>query len=209
MPRRVYTYPAGMGWDWLNLAESIGAVITVVGVLLFIVNVLWSRRYGAIAPANPWGGATLEWAVSSPPPEYNFAVIPTVRGREPLWEAHDAILGRAGVEEPTPADPTRANARGGEEEAPVTVSLQPWRVLDAGKEALESTLLDADPQAVLRMPHDTLWPLVLSLALTALFVALLLKAPLWTALAGLACLASIAGWLWPTAATFPPPRSVA
>ncbi len=209
MPRRVYTYPAGLGWDWLNLAESVGAVVTVIGVLLFIINVLWSRRYGAIAPANPWGASTLEWAVSSPPPEYNFAVIPTVRGRDPLWEAHDAILGRAGAEDLAPADPTRATARGGEEEAPVTVALQPWRVLDAGKEALESTLLDADPQAILRLPHDTLWPLVLSLALTALFVALLFKAPVWAALAGVACLAAIAGWLWPTPATFPPPRSVA
>jgi heme/copper-type cytochrome/quinol oxidase subunit 1 len=72
-----------MGWDWLNLAESIGAVVTVVGVLLFVINVLWSRKRGGVAPANPWRAATLEWAVSSPPPEYNFAVIPTVRGREP------------------------------------------------------------------------------------------------------------------------------
>ena len=71
-----------------------------------------------------------------------------------------------------------------------------------------STLLDADPQAVLRMPEDSLWPLVLALVLTVLFVALLFEAPVWTVLAGIATLASIGGWLWPTAATFPPRRTV-
>jgi heme/copper-type cytochrome/quinol oxidase subunit 1 len=217
MPRRVYTYPAGMGWDWLNLAESIGAAVTAIGMLLFVINVLWSRRHGAIAPANPWGASSLEWSTSSPPPEYNFAVIPTVRGREPLWEAHDALLGPAGAPDDSDADPARAmgildadgeyRRRG--EGAPDLVRLPGWRVLDAGKEALESTMLDADPQAVLRMPGDSLWPLILSLALTGLFVALLFKAPVWAGVAGLATLLAIAAWLWPTAATFPPARRTA
>jgi heme/copper-type cytochrome/quinol oxidase subunit 1 len=217
MPRRIYTYPAGLGWDWLNLLESVGAVVTVVGVLLFLINVFRSLRSGALAPANPWGAATLEWSTSSPPPEYNFAVIPTVRGREPLWEAHDALLGPAGAPDLERADPVRAAARATMADptrsesgsAPGTVALQDWRVLDAGKETLESTLLDADPQAVLRMPEDSLWPLVLALALTGLFVALLFKAPVWTVIAGVATLGSIAGWLWPTAATFPPATRVA
>jgi cytochrome c oxidase subunit I+III len=208
MPRRVYTYPAGMGWDWLNLVESIGAVITVVGVLLFVINVIWSRRRGAIAPANPWGAATLEWATTSPPPEYNFAVIPTVRGRDPLWEAHNALLGSAGEEDLAPADPSRALSNESNRE-PTTLSLPVWRVLDDGKEALESTLLDADPQAVLRMPMASLWPFFLSLALTGLFVAFLFKAPVWVAIAGAITLSAIAGWLWPTAATFPPSRTTA
>ena len=217
MPRRVYTYPAGMGWDWLNLAETVGAAVTVVGVLLFVINVLWSRRHGVLAPANPWGASTLEWSTTSPPPEYNFAVIPTVRGRDPLWEAHDALLGAAGTVDDSPADPSRVTGhldaageyrREGDREAD-DVRVHAWRVLDQGKEALESTALDADPQAVLRMPGDSLWPLILSLALTGLFVALLFKAPLWTAGAGLATLLSIAAWLWPTAATFPPARRTA
>ena len=217
MPRRIYTYPAGLGWDWLNLIESLGAVVTVVGILLFLVNVFRSLRSGALAPANPWGAATLEWSTSSPPPEYNFAVIPTVRGREPLWEAHDAVLGPAGQPDLERADPTRAAARATMADptrsesgsAPGTIALQDWRVLDAGKETLESTLLDADPQAVLRMPEDSLWPLILALALTGLFVALLFKAPVWTLIAALATFGSIAGWLWPTAATFPPASRVA
>ena len=71
----------GEGGDWLTLAEAVCGAVTVVGVLRFVINVLWSRRSGAIAPANPWGAATLEWTLSSPPPEYNFTVIPAVH-----WE---------------------------------------------------------------------------------------------------------------------------
>jgi cytochrome c oxidase subunit 1 len=86
MPRRVYTYPADMGWNTLNLIASFGALIIAVSVLLFIVNVVRSRRHGVISGANPWGASTLEWAVPSPPPAYGFAHTPVVHGREPLWQ---------------------------------------------------------------------------------------------------------------------------
>jgi cytochrome c oxidase subunit I+III len=86
MPRRVYTYQAGLGWDEINLLSSCGALILAVSILLFIVNVARSLRRGAPAGDNPWGAATLEWATSSPPPSYNFAHIPVVRSHEPLWE---------------------------------------------------------------------------------------------------------------------------
>ena len=86
MPRRVYTYLAGTGWGPLNLLATIGAVLVVVGVLLFVINVAVSLRRGALAGDDPWGADTLEWATSSPPPPYNFAHIPVVEGRAPLWE---------------------------------------------------------------------------------------------------------------------------
>jgi cytochrome c oxidase subunit I+III len=86
MPRRVYTYPADMGWNTLNLLASIGAGIIALSVLLFMVNVVRSRRRGVRAGDNPWGASTLEWAVPSPPPPYGFAHIPVVHGREPLWQ---------------------------------------------------------------------------------------------------------------------------
>jgi cytochrome c oxidase subunit I len=213
MPRRVYTYPAEIGWDWLNMAESIGAVVTVVGILLFMINVIWSRKRGVIAGANPWGAATLEWATTSPPAEYNFVVIPSVRGRDPLWEEHDAALGAAGAEDASIVNPARApervladgTVRRDVERKSEDAELQGWRVLDEGKETLESTLLDADPQAVLRMPGDSLWPLILALALCGLFAALLFKLLLLTSIAGAVSMLAMAGWLWPTRATFPPP----
>jgi len=86
MPRRVYTYPADMGWGTLNFVATMGAIMIAVSVLLFIINVVRSLRSGTRAGDNPWGAATLEWAVPSPPPPYNFANIPVVGGREPLWE---------------------------------------------------------------------------------------------------------------------------
>jgi len=92
MPRRVYTYPADMGWGTLNLVATIGAVTIATSVLLFIVNAVWSRRHGERAGDNPWGADTLEWATTSPPPAENFKRPPVVGSREPLW-AQGGIAG--------------------------------------------------------------------------------------------------------------------
>jgi cytochrome c oxidase subunit I+III len=86
MPRRVYTYLAETGWGPLNLLATIGAVLVVLGVLLFVINVAVSAGRGALAGDDPWGADTLEWATSSPPPPYNFIHTPVVEGRAPLWE---------------------------------------------------------------------------------------------------------------------------
>ncbi|QBE64590.1 cytochrome c oxidase subunit I [Pseudoduganella lutea] len=86
MPRRVYTYPDGMGWNAINLVATMGAFMIAASVLLFIVNAWRSRRRGAPAGADPWGGGTLEWRAASPPPAANFDVLPVVHGRYPLWQ---------------------------------------------------------------------------------------------------------------------------
>ena len=91
MPRRIYTYPAGLGWEDLNLLATLGGVVIVLSVMLFIVNVAKALRLAPAAPANPWDASSLEWATSSPPPSYNFTHIPVVSGREPLWENRDAL----------------------------------------------------------------------------------------------------------------------
>ena len=85
MPRRIYTYPGGLGWDVWNLASTVGVFVLALGILVFIGNAAASLRSGAPAPADPWDGRTLEWAVASPPPEYNFRHIPTVHHRDELW----------------------------------------------------------------------------------------------------------------------------
>ncbi|HET7225298.1 MAG TPA: cytochrome c oxidase subunit I [Candidatus Eisenbacteria bacterium] len=94
MPRRVYTYPPGMGFDAMNMMSTVGVFIIIASLLFFIVNFLKSVRSGAVAGNDPWGGASLEWAIPSPPPPYNFATIPEVRSLDPLWhpDAREAAL---------------------------------------------------------------------------------------------------------------------
>jgi heme/copper-type cytochrome/quinol oxidase subunit 1 len=172
MPRRVWTYPAGMGWSTLNMLTTIGSFLFAIGVALFLVNVALSLKRGAKAGADPWHGPTLEWAIPSPPAPYNFAVIPTIASRHPLWEEALCLDG-----------PRSAIDRG--------------MVLDEGKETVTSTLLDAVPDRIVEMPEDTAAPAWLALAMAILFVGLLTK--LWpvAACGGIGCGAALLGWLWP------------
>ena len=85
MTRRIYTYSAEMGWGPANLIATVGAFMIAIGGVTFIANVLRSRRNGPLADSNPWDAPTLEWEASSPPAPYNFAQLPVVSGRHPLW----------------------------------------------------------------------------------------------------------------------------
>jgi len=86
MPRRIYTYEPGRGWDIWNLIVTIGVFFQAAGILVFLGNLLWSYYCGKAAGNDPWDAWTLEWATSSPAPAYNFPVIPTVKSRRPLWD---------------------------------------------------------------------------------------------------------------------------
>ena len=99
MPRRIYTYDAEAGWSAWNAFISAGSLVLAVSILLLLVNIAISLRRGEKAGDNPWGAATLEWAISSPPHHYNFAVVPTVHSRYPLWDEEANVL------EPPPLPP--------------------------------------------------------------------------------------------------------
>jgi hypothetical protein len=172
MPRRVYTYNAYPGWEMLNLITTAGSFVFAVGVLLLLVNVLRSLRTGAPATHNPWDAPTLEWSVPSPPPAYNFAVIPTVASRHPLWESR---LG----------------------DNSVLSTMDRGMLLDSGKETIGTSALDAAPDMILEMPQDSFAPLVLTAGLSVLFVGLLLKAWAVMAIGTLLSTAGVLIWLWP------------
>jgi cytochrome c oxidase subunit I len=87
MPRRIYTYDAGQGYTGYNAVATAGYGILFVATLVFVYNFLRSRTRGAPAGNNPWGAGTLEWSIPSPPPDYNFAELPRVTSRYPLWDA--------------------------------------------------------------------------------------------------------------------------
>lgn len=172
MPRRIYTYPEGLGWGPMNMVITLGSYVFALGILLFLINVAMSLKRGERAGDNPWDGPSLEWATASPPPPYNFAVIPTVASRYPLWEG-------------------RLN------EGPERTSVTQGFLLDKGRETLGTTVLDAQPDVILKMPGDSYSPLLLALALMALFLGLLVHS-WWVVGTGLAItvIASIV-WLWP------------
>ena len=95
MPRRIYTYYGGMGWDFWNMVSTIGVLFLLVGFLIFIHNMARSWKKGETAGADPWDGRTLEWSIPSPPPEYNFAEIPNVLDRDDWWEEKQRRRGLA------------------------------------------------------------------------------------------------------------------
>ena len=174
MPRRIYTYPQDIGWSAMNMVTTVGSFIFAVGFAMLLINVLVSLRRGAPAGANPWDAPTLEWAVSSPPPPYNFAVLPVIASRHPLWESR--------------LDEGRGDS-----------SLERGLLLDDGKEMLVTTPIDAQPDLIVKMPGDDPWPFLVTLAMTLGFAALLLHWWWIAAGAGMAILVGLLAWLWPRA----------
>jgi cytochrome c oxidase subunit 1 len=85
MPRRYYQYDAGQGLELFNMMSTVGTGILMIGTLFGLINVIKSWKGGEKASSNPWGAPTLEWTIPSPPPDYNFAELPQVKSRYPLW----------------------------------------------------------------------------------------------------------------------------
>lgn len=169
MPRRNYTYPSGLGWSSYNLTETIGAYLTAAGILVLLGNLAVSRLLGPAAGRDPWHAATLEWTVSSPPPEYNFAVIPKVSSAYANWDDDDRA-----------ADARRLE--------------QGVLVLEQGHETTISSRLDGRLAEIVAMPHDSPWPVLLAVAISLVFTMLVIDEFTVAAALGVLCLLTLAGW---------------
>jgi cytochrome c oxidase subunit I len=168
MPRRVYTYGEGLGFDSLNIVVTAGAFILGVGILLTFINFLSSLRTGRLAGKNPWNADGLEWDVESPPAPYGTVHIPVVTTRHPLWDDFDEQ-----------ADPNDE------------------RVLDGGRLTPITSWLDARPTGIATIPEDSLMPLILALVMFVFFATLTFQM-VWIALVALALtFVSGCWWMWP------------
>ena len=187
MPRRVYTYPEGMGLEIWNLLSSIGAFVFATGILLSVVNFIISLRRGARAGNNPWNADSLEWSVTSPPPDAQFPRLPVVRDRHPLWDEQWQ------QERMRPEETPALDQEAREDVAQMDHWPTRWRG------ALVVTVNEGRPLAVVHMPRRAMSPFVASVGLVTLFAGLIVdyRPVIWAGVA--LVVAGIIGWFWPQA----------
>jgi cytochrome c oxidase subunit I+III len=179
MPRRVYTYQLGLGWDIYNLISTIGAFILALGILIFVWNLLWSLQNGPSAGNNPWGADSLEWSTASPPINYGFGVLPIVHSRHPLWEQERLHKGEEKVEKLVQALATWPTK---------------WRA------ALVTSLLDGRPEEIFRVSGPSIWPFITAVGVIIMFGAEIFTARLLMLIGALITVGGVIAWNWPTEA---------
>jgi cytochrome c oxidase subunit I+III len=171
MPRRIYTYSDGLGWNVWNLASTVGAFVLAAGLMLTVVLFAHSLLRGPRAPDDPWGANTLEWATGSPPKPYNFPVVPTVHSLNPLWDEQTL--------------PSMETHRDDDE-----------RTMTEEHMAMRTSELDGRFEAVMPMPSDTPVPFVTAVFLLIAVTGVLLSGYAVAAVAGALTAITVAWWLW-------------
>lgn len=173
MPRRVYTYAAGLGWEVPNLVSSIGSFILAIGFALILIDMLVQWRFAPHTRRNPWGAGTLEWAMATPVTAYNFASLPDVSARDPL--AEDADL------------PARIAAGGGYLAVPTAPGRRETTAVDA---------ITGAPDHLIILPAPSFVPLLAALALVGAALCFLFGFYPGSVLFALAMLAAVLRWMW-------------
>jgi cytochrome c oxidase subunit 1 len=159
MPRRIFTYADNMGWNTMNMVESIGSFILALGTLAFAINLFTAWKRGKVAGPNPWGAASLEWSIPSPPPVYNFREIPVVRSRMPLWEG-----------DPT-KEPGIPHGRHDEDTETATFAGRPVGERPFPDEESKMSAHDLG----IHLPPPSFWPIVLASGITLTFAGLIFR----------------------------------
>jgi cytochrome c oxidase subunit I+III len=177
MPRRVYTYPAGIGWDSYNLISTIGAFWIAASVAVFLFNLIKSWRTGVPAGDNPWEADSLEWNSTSPPAPHNFSVLPIVHSRHPLWEQKQLH-------------------QGDERTRRLVEALARWPT--TWRAALVTSTMEGKPLEVFRVAEPSIWPFIASVGLMIVFGSEIWSLRWLMAIGGLIFVASLVGWHWPS-----------
>ncbi|TKT76156.1 cytochrome c oxidase subunit I [Aquamicrobium sp. LC103] len=178
MPRRVFTYPSEVGWDWLNLTSTIGAFVFASGVLVVVFDAVRPKRNHPPGEVNPWRAGTLEW-ISEPKENWGVRSVPHVKSRYPLWDQPDLF------QDVNDGRYYLADAEEGRRELIVT------------------SVLDAEPMQVQRVGGTAYVPIVSAFSLGAVFIALTFHWWAGAALAGVAFLCALLYWLWTGTAEIP------
>jgi cytochrome c oxidase subunit I+III len=169
MPRRVYTYPAEMGWNWLNLVSTVGAFVLALGVLLILVDIVRTLRRPEQEVGNPWNASTLEWL---PTEVYATRSIPEVKSADPLWD------------QPHLAEQVEA----GQHYLPGTASGQ--------RETIATSAVSARPAYLLILPTDGWLPFIAAAGTAGFFLLLTVKMTLIAWACGITAIVSTVAWLW-------------
>jgi cytochrome c oxidase subunit I+III len=178
MPRRVYTYPEDMGWDWFNLISTIGAFVFAAGFALVVIDVLRPKRKVPVSPDNPWNAGTMEW-LNEKDENWGYRSIPVVNSRYPLWDQPDL----------------RQHIAEGRFYLPDAET--------GHRETLVTSVLDGKPLQVLRVGGSSHVTMVAAFMLGGVFIALTYEWWWITILSAIGTLISILYWLWTGTAQIP------
>ncbi|NND73641.1 MAG: cytochrome c oxidase subunit I [Ilumatobacter sp.] len=177
MPRRIYTYPEDAGWGLWNLISSLGLLLILPGIGLFVLNVWWSRKHGQRAGANPWGADSLEWALPSPPPQQGWTRLPIVHSRHPLWDQDELH-------------------RGDDRHEQLAHALGRWPL--KWRAVLVVGTGNGEPEEVFRVANTSIWPFVTALGTVGIFASELLKLRLGALLGAAIVIGSVVMWNRPS-----------
>lgn len=186
MPRRVYTYQEGIGWDIYNQISTVGSYILALGILLFVINVLRSWVAGEKTEPNPWRADSLEWATSIPAPSYSFAELPIVQSRHPLWDEED-------IRQEEELEPNRRERNAAIRRMLHDLAGWPltWRA------ALTTSAIDAEPTEVFRVSGPSIWPFITGVGLIIMFAAEIFTLRILVFSGAIGVIVGLIGWHWP------------
>ncbi|WP_218058338.1 cytochrome c oxidase subunit I [Legionella jamestowniensis] len=172
MPRRIYTYEAGLGWNWLNLISSVGSFLFAAGIAMVLLDIIIHFRFGRPSPSNPWQADTLEWATDMPPTPYNFISLPECSSRHPLWDDPDLPRNIA--------------------EGKYALSV----ATHGRRETLGIEPLTGRVREVIHLPGNTWLPFIASVLLAIICITLLIKTYAFSGISLLILLAILLRWAW-------------